>query len=93
VPGSTGGELLSGDEPVAQPLVEGVAAGAEDLLGLADRDHEDIFAAGCDIGGFWLVNGYVVLEAEAGDAGAGPGQAGGVRRCWRARIAAMVVSS
>src|SRR5258705_11550128 len=49
-PGCAGGDLFGGDESVADPAVQGGAGNAEDLFGGGDGDHDDIVAAGSDIG-------------------------------------------
>src|SRR6516225_10995838 len=51
LPGCSGGELLAGDEAVAQPPVDGGAGEAELASGFGDADHGCILAAGGDIFG------------------------------------------
>ena len=63
LPGCSGGELLAGDEAVAQPPVDGGAGEAELAGGLADADHGCIIAAGCDIFGRRLVSRDAVVGA------------------------------
>ena len=48
-PGCAGGDLLGGDESVADPAVQGGPGDAEDLFGGSDGDHDDIVAVGSDI--------------------------------------------
>src|SRR6266567_3384500 len=60
LPGCSGGELLAGDEAVAQPPVDGGGGDAELASGFGDADHGGILAAGCDICGGCLVSGDVV---------------------------------
>ena len=43
------GDLLGGDESVADPAVQGGPGDAEDLFGGSDGDHDDIVAVGSDI--------------------------------------------
>ena len=63
LPGCSGGELLAGDEAVAQPPVDGGAGDAELACGFGDADHGRILAAGCDIFGRRLVSGDAVVGA------------------------------
>jgi len=63
LPGCSRGELLAGDEAVAQPPVDGGAGDAELASGFGDADHGRILAAGCDICGGRLVFGDVVVGA------------------------------
>jgi hypothetical protein len=63
LPGCSGGELLAGDEAVAQPPVDGGAGDAELAGGFADADHGCILAAGCDIFGRRVVAGDAVVGA------------------------------
>jgi hypothetical protein len=63
LPGCSRGELLAGDEAVAQPPVDGGAGDAELASGFCDADHGCIFAAGCDIFGRRLVPGDAVVGA------------------------------
>src|SRR5580704_7292473 len=63
LPGCSGGELLAGDEAVAEPPVDGGAGDAELPCGLADADHGCIIAAGGDIFGRRLVSGDAVVGA------------------------------
>jgi DDE_Tnp_1-associated/Transposase DDE domain len=63
LPGCSGGELLAGDEAVAQPPVDGGAGDAELASGFGDADHGRILAAGCDIFGGRLVSGDAVVAA------------------------------
>ena len=51
LPGCSRGELLAGDEAVAEPPVDGGAGDAELVSGFGDADHGRILAAGCDICG------------------------------------------
>ena len=93
-PGSTDGELFTGDEPGVEPAMDGALVDAEDLLGLVDRDHVVIIVGGCDIGSEHV---DAVRVAQAADPAACERQAGAggspvVRRCL-ARMVAMVVSS
>ena len=57
LPECSRGELLAGDEAVAQPPVDGGAGDAELASGFGDADHGRILAAGCDIFGGCLVSG------------------------------------
>src|SRR5712671_1666546 len=63
LPGCSRGELLAGDEAVAQPPVDGGAGDAELACGFGDADHGRILAAGCDICGGCLVFGDAVVGA------------------------------
>src|SRR5712691_11977676 len=63
LPGCSGGELLAGDEAVAQPAVDGGAGDAELASGFGDADHGRILAAGCDIVRWRLVSGDAVVGA------------------------------
>jgi hypothetical protein len=63
LPGCSGGELLAGDEAVAQPPVDGGGGDAELASGFGDADHGRILAAGCDIFGGCLVLGDAVVGA------------------------------
>jgi hypothetical protein len=63
LPGCSGGELLAGDEAIAQPPVDGGAGDAELACGFGDADHGCILAAGCDILGRRLVAGDLVVGA------------------------------
>jgi predicted transposase YbfD/YdcC len=63
LPGCSGGELLAGDEAVAEPPVDGGGGDAELPCGLADADHGCILAAGGDIFGRRLVSGDAVVGA------------------------------
>ena len=78
-PGRAGGDLLTNDETLADPAVEGDLADAQDFLGGGDGDHDRILASRSDIVGFWwwLVGGDAVVGAQGGHAGPGEGQAGG----------------
>ncbi len=63
LPGCSRGELLAGDEAVAQPPVDGGGGDAELASGFGDADHGRILAAGCDIFGGCLVLGDAVVGA------------------------------
>ena len=63
LPGCSGGELLAGDEAVAQPPVDGGGGDAELASGFGDADHGRILAAGRDISGGCLVFGDAVAGA------------------------------
>src|SRR6478672_3409331 len=76
-PGCAGGDLFGGEESVADPAVQGGPRDAEDLFGGGDGDHDDIVAAGSDIGYRWLVDGNVVAGAQDRHPRSGEGQAGG----------------
>src|ERR1700726_1228171 len=77
MPGCAGDDLLSGDESVAQPPVEGLAGDAEDLPGPGDGDHACIVVAGTDILVWpWLAGWDAQADPLAGDACLGPPQAG-----------------
>src|SRR6478752_3190444 len=92
-PGCTGGDLLGGDESVADPAVQSGPGDAEDLFGGGDGDHDDIVAVGSDIGYRQLVDGDVVAGAQDRHPRSGEGQAGGGAAFCLASIAAMVRSS
>jgi hypothetical protein len=93
LPGCCGGELLAGDEAVAEPPVDGGGADAELACGLADADHGCIIAAGGDIFGWRLVvrrrSGFLwrgrVSGAGDADGGVAGGRLAGFR--WRRRLA------
>src|SRR3954470_23445184 len=63
-PGCAGGDLLGGEESVADPAVQGGPGDAEDLFGGGDGDHDDIVAVGSDIGYRRLVDRDVVAGAQ-----------------------------
>src|SRR5271166_1512837 len=63
LPGCSGGELLAGDEAVAQPPVDGGGGDAELASGFGDADHCRILAAGWYIFGGCLVLGDAVVGA------------------------------
>ncbi len=63
LPGCSRGELLAGDEAVAQPPVDGGAGDAELACGFCDADHGRILAAGCDVVRWRLVSGDAVVGA------------------------------
>src|ERR1035441_10469519 len=76
LPGCSRGELLAGDEAVAQPPVDGGAGDTEVASGFGDADHDRIVAAGCDIFGGRLVSGDAVVGAQCSDVGFPEGQPG-----------------
>src|ERR1039457_833342 len=76
VPGCSGGELLAGDEAVAEPPVDGGGGDAELASGFGDGDHDRILAAGSDISGGCLVLGDAVVGAQRPDVGFPEGQSG-----------------
>ena len=92
-PGRAGGELLSGEEAVAQPPVEGDFADAEQAFGFRDGDHDGIVVEGSDSFGGRLVGRDAAGDPQRLDPGLGEGSPVPVRRCCRDRISAMVVSS
>jgi hypothetical protein len=74
-PGCGGGELLSEDESLAQPPVDGVFADAELAGGFRDADHAGIVAAGTDSFRFGrLVGRDPVGDSQRLHPGFGPGQ-------------------
>src|SRR6202008_2793813 len=82
-PGCTGGDLLGGDESVADPAVQSGPGDAEDLFGGGDGDHDDIVAVGSDIGYRQLVDGDVVAGAQNRHPRSGERYDGGVAPCLR----------
>jgi DDE_Tnp_1-associated/Transposase DDE domain len=63
LPGCSGGELLAGDEAIAQPPVDGGGGDAELACGFGDADHGCIIAAGGDIFGRRLASRDAVVGA------------------------------
>jgi len=68
------GQLLTGDEPVAQPAVEGELADPELPLRFTDRDHDGIVVVGYDGFGGPPVGGDASGRPQRLDPGLGPGQ-------------------
>src|SRR6478609_2311811 len=68
-------ELFTGEEPVAQPSVDGDLADAEDAFGFSNTDHDRIIAVGGDR--FWrLVGGDAARDPQRLDPARGEGQSG-----------------
>jgi hypothetical protein len=72
-PGRAGGELLTGDEPVGEPPVDGGDPDAQFGRCLGDADHVAIMTGWC---GSLAERGDAVVAAHLGDPGLGECQAG-----------------
>ena len=91
-PRRASGELFTGDEPVAQPSIDGDLADAEQAFGFGDGDHDGIIAVGWD--SFWRpVGGDAAGDPQRLHTAFGKRQPGAGAAVCRDKINAIVVSS
>jgi hypothetical protein len=95
-PRGTRGELFTGDEPIAEPSIDGDLADAEEAFSFCNGDHDSIITV------IIAVGGDSIWRPVAGDAAGNPQRLDAalvnvspvpVRRCCLDKINAIVVSS